>query len=345
MSKNLWDEDDEGAEFLDRPDETRLDNDNRPMQAPPAQVASVQAPQRPRPANIPAEPAPAQQEHDHDFGGMDYGEYEVEEDFTAVLSDANLRIAQGSLYQMIMNHNLFEGMDADPKAVENVQKEIRKFARERMEIMLGMRQEVTQQAVVSSPFNDLEVDILKKIASKATNGATETEQANEVAAAVRQTPKRLTLNPIGGGAPKRAHVPAPAPQQPQRQQTALQGRPSAPLKRTKLDLTIDQICEEEGIPRELLEENYKPLGKPIEALSEQERLQRARETARRISSRTTVKSAQAIPMASPEQQEQLATQRANQMGQVEKLDGLKIPGGMSALLDKVSKMPKSLNVE
>ena len=66
---------------------------------------------------------------------------EEEEDFTAVFNDANLRIEQGRLYQMIMNHDIFEGMDADERAVQNVQKEIRKFARERMEIMLGMRQE------------------------------------------------------------------------------------------------------------------------------------------------------------------------------------------------------------
>ena len=41
--------------------------------------------------------------------------------------------------------------------------------------MLGIRQEQrgTQVAVVSSPFNDLEVTVLKMLASKMSKGATE----------------------------------------------------------------------------------------------------------------------------------------------------------------------------
>jgi hypothetical protein len=203
---------------------------------------------------------------------------ETEEDFSAVLNDANLRIEQGRLYQMIMNHNLFEGMEADEKAIQNVQKEIRKFARERMEIMLGMRQEqVAPSSIVSSPFNDLEVDILKKIASKATNGATETPEANQVAAAVREVPRRQTLNPIGGStglkkpAPVAPQRPQPKPQQAQR---PLPSKPQAPIQRTKMDQTIDQICAEEGISRADLELEYVGIGKKLHELNSEELTQR-----------------------------------------------------------------------
>lgn len=342
MSKNLWDEDDEGAEFLDRPDETRLDDNKRPMQAPPAQVQNVVA-QRPRPSNIPAEPAktnPARPQYEDvsvsPAAINDLDLEDLEEDFTSVLSDANLRIAQGTLYQMIMNHNLFEGMDADPKAVENVQREIRKFARERMEIMLGMRKETTtvEHLDIDFPFNALEVDILKKLAFTATKGASENSdryvpEVRRVTEEVESVPRRQTLNPISKptASTKRA---APQPQK----QTSLPSKATAPMKRSRLDADIDQICAEEGVPRELLEEHYRPLGKPPEQLSEQELSDRAKETAKRLASRTTVKSAAALPMASPEQQEALAMARATQVSQ---------GPGMSAILDKVSKMPKSLN--
>ena len=132
---NLWGESEE--EFRDIPDEVGVDANGRQLQSPPASVKST-APAR-QPAPAPQVPAAIQ--------GTEYDVTEVlqildeEEDFSEVLNDANLRIEQGRLYQMIMNHNLFEGMDADERAVQNVQKEIRKFAKERMEIMLGMRQE------------------------------------------------------------------------------------------------------------------------------------------------------------------------------------------------------------
>lgn len=348
---NLWD-DDSNEEFRDIPDEAKLDKNNQPMQAPPvrvqtqvAQPQTARAPQPYRPPNIPAEPefkrdaplrAGVNQEIDveglNEYMDQSLGRDYEEDDFTEVLNDANLRIEQGRLYQMIMNHELFEGMEADPRAVQNVQREIRKFARESMEVMLGMRETTPVHAAIASPFNDLEVDILKKLASRATNGATETPEANQVASVLKEAPRRKTLNPIGGS--KKTAV-APT-KQPQKQAQRLQFQPSAPLKRAKLDMTIDQICAEEGVPRELLEEHYKPLGKPLQELSGDEATKRAKETADRLRSRVTVKSASALPMATPEQEEMLAMQRAQQVA---------TGPGMAAILDKVNKMPKSLNVE
>ena len=314
----LWEDDDET--FRDVPDEAKLDENNQPMQSPPVnvQVQPAKQAQRFTPPTAPAEPEVARFEGDIDFfpDGDD-------EDFTSVLNDANLRIEQGRLYQMIMNHDLFDGMDADPKAVANVQREIRKFARESMEVMLGMRETVPVHAAISSPFNDLEVDILKKIASKATNGATESPSANQVAQTLKETPRRQTLNPIGGStAPRRQAAPKP--------QAKLPTKPAAPVARKRMDATIDQICAEEGVPRELVEENYKPLEKPLDQLSPAEQEKRKKETAARLAARTTVKSSAALPMASREQMEMLALQRATQVS---------AGPGMSAILEAVKKMP------
>jgi hypothetical protein len=121
---------------------------------------------------------------------------EEDEDMASVLSDANLRLEQGRLYQMIMNSDIFGETDADPKAIRNVQREMRKFARDRMETMLGMRQEETvSKTIVSSPFNDMEVTVLKLLASKMSKGATE-ETSSPIAAP--SIPKKDGITAISG---------------------------------------------------------------------------------------------------------------------------------------------------
>lgn len=338
----MWDDDESNEEFRDIPQETTKEySQQNPVQ---------QAPAKPMPGS--AKPQPGQMAYngatnrfeepvntgptDEEFLESVLESVETEEDYSEVLNDANLRIEQGRLYQMIMNHDLFDGMEADERAVSNVQREIRKFARERMEIMLGMRQEQVQQTMVSSPFNDLEVDILKKLASKATNGATETPEANQVAAAVREAPRRAVLKPLGGSTglkpqlqPKFAQSANLVPKTPQNNQK-LPAKPAAPIKRSKNDAVIDQILAEEGVTRAELELEYAGIGKPLHELTAEELSQRQKATAARLASKKTVKSSSALPMASPEQQEFLAVQRASQMGQAP---------GMAALLAKVKEMP------
>lgn len=213
--------------FQDRPD---LEEPIGPAEIPttPADRAKVQreaqaraaqqAHQAQRPTGKGTPPAPPRPLN-YDVAAI---ESEEEDDFEAVLSDANLRLEQGTLYKMIMNHNLFEGMDADPRAIRNVEREMKRFARERMEIMLGMRQErqeQQQQVVVGSQFNSLEVTVLKQLAAAASKGATERPEADQIAAKIE---KKTTLTPIT--APKAAPAPAPAPK-------PLAQKPAAPIQR------------------------------------------------------------------------------------------------------------------
>src|SRR5271165_487613 len=103
---------------------------------------------------------------------------EEEEDTAAVMQDANLRLEMGRLYQMVLQNDIFADTNADPRAIKNVQREIRKLVRERMETMLGIRQEqVAQAPIISSPFNDLEVTALKMLASRISGGATDQLQS------------------------------------------------------------------------------------------------------------------------------------------------------------------------
>lgn len=324
MANNLWG--DEEDAFVDGPVE-RKDGKWQEVETLPAQ-AVPQAPraQRPAPPVVTAK-RPVEVEEEVIYAvDPNEGEEEPEEDYEAILSDANLRLEQGNLYKMIMNHDLFHGLEADPKAVKNVQREIKKFAKERMEVMLGMRQEQNSATVVvSSPFNELEVEILKKLASKATNGATETAEANQYAAAIKE-PRRQTLNSIGGTTTTAR--PALIVKKPAQK---LQARPSAPLQRKRTE--IDAILEEEGVPRSAIEEDYVPLDKPADQLTAQELVERNKQAAARRAKHQTVKNPNALPMATYEQEEMMAMQRAAQVAQ---------GPGMPAILAKLNQMgPKT----
>jgi len=305
MSNNFF-SDDNDEEFRDIPDEVGQQD------APPVNVR-VQ-----RPAAAPVQEQAKEEYYDHVSGGDYSAEEEQEEDFSSVLSDARLRLEQGKLYELIMNHDIFSGVDADERAIKHVQKQIRNFAREQMEIMLGMRQEapkVQPLSVDNFPFNDLEVEALKALASAATKGATTAPEAQTFSGVEqsRQSP-RVGLNTIGS--PKKAAPAAPKPVAPkaaQPQAKPLAQKPAAPVKRdANRDAIIDKILAEEGITRAEYDAQYPPdykaLEKPVEQMSDAELKERAR--AMRKRSPGQVKNPQAIPMPTIDQENMLHATRA-----------------------------------
>lgn len=295
---NFWENEDQEV-FRDIPDEVQLDNNGNQLIAPPV---NVRTPQRSIAQSVPIQqPIAVELQH----GEHQEEHQEEDEDFSIVLNDARLRLEQGRLYEMIMNHDIFAGSDADEKAVKHVQRQIRNFAKEQMEIMLGMRQEQSKDISfnMNFPFNPLEIETLKALASAATKGATKSAAAEQYIAPV----KKIGLNPIGVNrqtkttaklTPKIAN---PLPNQ-----------PTNPVKRSKSDTAIDQILREEGVTREELnavfDPNYKTLNKPLHELTEQELLERNKQAKRRITGQ--VKSPNALPMPSVEQEEMIYTQRA-----------------------------------
>lgn len=211
-----------------------------------------------------------------------------EEDTASIMSDANLRLEQGRLYQMILANDIFGNTDADPKAIRNVQREIRKFVRERMETMLGIRQEQAAQApVVSSPFNDTEVVVLKMLASKMSKGATEQSQAPAVPA----QPKKDGITAINGNmregrttplsnTPKTAPKPAPKVAKP----------------------AAKSVKEEESV-----------LQKPIEEMTPEELLAHDAAALERRSKNYAKMPDNLVPHPSPQQLEALYTTQAHQL--------------------------------
>lgn len=96
-------------------------------------------------------------------------DYEEEVD---LMQNARIRLEQGRLYEMLIQHDLFGDIDANPTAVSMVQKEIKDFIMERLEILLGIRAEKEVEVhKVEAQFNDVEVEALKQVAAKLTKGA------------------------------------------------------------------------------------------------------------------------------------------------------------------------------
>ena len=319
MSKNFW-EDESNEDFRDSPVEM-VDGSWREVEPAAAPRQQVQ-PQRPVPPATKPAPAVAQEEESE----QEFLEDTEEEDFSLVLSDANLRLEQGNLYKMIMNHNLFDGMDADPRAVRNVEREIKAFVRERMEIMLGMRQEKAEHYKAISQFNDLEVSVLKMLASTASKGKTESAEANQ---SVSREPKRQTLNTISGSTQQKLQKPVAPKPVPAKVTQKLPPKATAPLQRAKT-ASVDAILEEEGIAREHIEEGYIPLTKPVHELSPEELADRNKQAAERRAKHQTVKNPSALPMATYDQQEMIAMQRASDFSQS--------AGPLSGILSKLNKM-------
>lgn len=191
-----------------------------------------------------------------------------EEDLSEVLNNANLRLEQGRLYQMIINHDIFGETDADAKAIKNVQREIRKFARERMEIMLGMRHESAKEEVISSPFNELEVIALKAIAAQMSKGVTKSPEKATLA-----PPKKDGISSISGttktkGVPQLTKEFKPLPnnrvapaKEPAKSALVAQKSPAVPTDDTHLTKAIDQMTPDElaayDVEREKRQHNLK----------------------------------------------------------------------------------------
>jgi hypothetical protein len=185
-----------------------------------------------------------------------------------VVSEAMLRLEQARLYEMLLKHNFFEGVRVNLSAKQNVEQELKKFILDRLEVLLGIKQEVQQtnssEIMVDLPFNDIEVDFLKALAYKGTNGDSLSSPSSQVQAIVRSTTQSTVqslprvkqrqegLRPLSQ--PKQIQAPArqpvrqlskptrPSPRS-QNQQQPVKQQPKATSK--KAPRTLDQIAKED----------------------------------------------------------------------------------------------------
>lgn len=216
-----------------------------------------------------------------------------EEDFdiAEVLNNANLRLEQGRLYQMIMSSNIFGDTDADPQAIKNVQREIVKFAKERMEIMLGMRHEAPkEQTVVSSPFNELEVITLKTIAAQMSKGATK----NVVVPAV---PKKDGITSISGTTKKTNTVSVE----------------QKPLPKNRTAPVAPKPAPAPTLQSSVVDEDKSYLNKPIEKMTPDELLAYEKQSQDRHQNLKAALPANRVPIPTPAELEAMYTTRISNM--------------------------------
>lgn len=100
--------------------------------------------------------------------------YSLNDKEANIMNSAMVQLEQAKLYDMFLKHNLFEGVKANPVALKRVEAELKGFILDRMQILLGMKEEKkiqqVQQLKVELPFNEVEVDFLKALAFKGTRG-------------------------------------------------------------------------------------------------------------------------------------------------------------------------------
>lgn len=289
----------EEEEFRDVPDEVKGEH------APVPQMRTPPAP----PPQYTYDPEP-DQNYSYDDNYTEDTETDQEEDYSYILTDAKLRLEQGRLYEMLLNHDLFGDVDADERAIRHITRQIRKFAREQMEIMLGMRQEKVL-STNSSPFTDAEIDALKQLAYVASKGKTATQAPKSPGPSL--PPKTNIINTLSTPktAPKQpATIQPPKQQKPQPTQSRpLTKKPSAPIQRTKTDATVDAILRETGVTREEFERQYgnSGLSKPVHQMTADELLERNKA----VQAKKAI-NPNAMPMPTADQEQMIYAQRATE---------------------------------
>jgi hypothetical protein len=209
-----------------------------------------------------------------------------------ILSNARLRLEQGRLYEMLMINDLFVNLEADPQAIKNVQREIKRFAKERMEVMLGMKKLVVQESqVVNNQFNSLQFEILTTLAAKLSGGASEKQEDSKPSL----PPKSKTITPISRGSTRTT-------------KSAIKAVVEAKVNPTKKSIKKEAITED---PMDYLD------SKPIEEMTYEEKLEYNKRKAVHYNARKTSNPA-SIPMPSIESMNAYNAGMAGDLGTIAK---------------------------
>ena len=173
------------------------------------------------------DPSAYQIEDQEDFDGQ-------QEQALAVMNEAVLRIEQANLYQTLLNHDLFAKGSARPEIIRKVQTEMRTFILSRLEVLLGIKPDRSQEpAQVQSPFDEQQVEFLQQLADR---GIARAAQGNP-------QPGKPVLNPVQATAQPAAPKPEPEPvrhvplinpvQAPQQAQPIARPRQQRPAQRQR----------------------------------------------------------------------------------------------------------------
>ena len=240
-----------------------------------------------------------------------------------IVYNARLRLEQAKLYEMLINHNLFDGVEASPEAISNVQNELKFYIVKRLEILLGIREPMVkvQAAEVESPLNDVEVDFLKQLAYKGTLGASAKGQTLTKASQQQTIKPLITTTPSGKlkslvtakkAIPMKKQEPVAAPKTPV-------SRPVVKKQATKsVASTIDSgmgrnltAQEAEEIAKEELAKN--PPKKPFNKMSAKEKADRIKEVNEKHKRPASAAGAKSMPSANELEMQYMNQQASRSM--------------------------------
>lgn len=243
--------------------------------------------------------------------------YSLDQNEANVIYNTRIRLEQARLYEMLINHNLFDGVDADASAITIVQNEIKHYIVKRLEILMGLRQPIIRQNN-DLPLNSIELDFLKQLAYKGTRGAstqanTEPESPPPPTAFTGLKPIKPTVksSSLKGLSKNIARTTPPTPQV-QNTKTPIQNTKPQPKKKHKsAPQSQRQVrLKNTAAPRELRPEEIEALAKedltlmkgrkPFHQMSAKEK---AKEIARVNQAHAPKpKPANALPLMNPDQQ-------------------------------------------
>jgi hypothetical protein len=121
------------------------------------------------------------------------------------LADVDRRLEVADHYRAILNHEFFD--DTESPAAQIVDREIRAFVRERLEVLLGLR--IPREPVEAvNPFSDEEIKALKAIAAKVLG---QRPTPTDKQSAVRKISIQPQTKSMSRSKPQARKIPAPPP--------------------------------------------------------------------------------------------------------------------------------------
>lgn len=227
-----------------------------------------------------------------------------------IMSDARLRLEQGRLYEMLLEHSLFGDVQANPQAIKNVEREIRRFIRERLEILLGLKEDprLAREVQVASQFTPFEVDFLKKLISKTTGGISQQVHAPPPESAVTGSIRKIS-NQVAQPSPP-ARKPSPVSARPSSVRVAppKKARPQVPAQPAITVKTKQGIVE---IPEEI----EAPLERPVSQMQRSELAERNQRIAERQANKKAQIPTDRLPTPTPDQAQAMVV--ASVMGRMQ----------------------------
>lgn len=192
--------------------------------------------------------------------------YKLNKGEDSIVANAMVKLEQARLYEMLIKHDMFKGVKANPTALANVKRELKDYILSRLEKLLAINsgKEEPKQPVrveVESPFNDVEIEFLKALSYKGTKGLSAEAGTKKITATeiqplqssqkVKEEPQGLSslgdydnqtepyeeeeeyVEPAPVRKPKKVAKPAPKRKKAQKAKPKVKPSPSQPVKKNK----------------------------------------------------------------------------------------------------------------